>query len=87
MAEETDGFKRVNFFTGFQTTADDWNELVRYDVEKRKLHNRLFHGPGVLAGERGGLKVTARGRGALTVAVARGPAKDVRQAHLFRLEM
>ena len=76
MSEETPGFKRVNFFTGFQTTAEDWNDLVRYDVEKRKLHNRLFHAPGVLVGELGGLKVSARGRGDLSVEVASGYAMD-----------
>jgi hypothetical protein len=76
MAEETTGFRRVNFFTGFQAGADDFNELVRYDVEKHKLHNRLFHGPGVLAGELGGLKVSARGRGDLSVEIASGHAMD-----------
>jgi hypothetical protein len=76
MAEETDGFKRVNFFTGFQTTAEDWNDLVSYDVEKHKLHNRLFHAPGVLSAELGGLKISARGRGDLSVEVASGRAMD-----------
>ena len=76
MAEELPGFKRVNFFTGFQTTAEDWNELVRYDVEKHKLHNRLFHGPGVLVGELSALKVTARGRGDLSVEISPGYAMD-----------
>ena len=52
MAEETDGFKRVNFFTGFQTTADDWNDLVSYDVEKptpyspaRTVKRETYHSP------------------------------------------
>lgn len=76
MAGEFKGFKRVNFFTGFQTTADDWNELVRYDVEKHKLHNRLFHGPGVVADVLGELKVSARGRADLSVEVSPGYAMD-----------
>ncbi|MCB9728356.1 MAG: hypothetical protein H6744_04505 [Deltaproteobacteria bacterium] len=76
MADDFKGFKRLNFFTGFQTTADDWNDLVRYQVEKHKLHNRLFHGPGVLPGALGGLKVAARGRADLSVEVATGYAID-----------
>ena len=43
-------FKRLNFFTGFFTTADDWNEGQAYHLEKRKLHNRLLHRPGVMQG-------------------------------------
>ena len=27
MAEDFKGYKRINFSTGFQTTADDWNDL------------------------------------------------------------
>jgi hypothetical protein len=76
MADDFKGFKRLNFFTGFQTTADDWNDLVRYQVEKHKLHNRLFHGPGVIPGALGGLKVAARGRADLSVEVATGYAID-----------
>src|SRR5215471_3803750 len=41
------GYKRINFFKGFLTTEKDWNEAELYHVEKRKLHNRLLHAPGV----------------------------------------
>jgi len=70
------GYKRINFFTGFQTTADDWNDLVKYHVEKHKLHNRLLHGPGVVPNVLGGLKVAARGRADLSVEISPGYAID-----------
>ncbi len=70
------GYKRINFFTGFQTTADDWNDLVKYHVEKHKLHNRLLHGPGVVRNVLGGLKVAARGRADLSVEISPGFALD-----------
>ncbi|MGM0576305.1 MAG: hypothetical protein ACQEXJ_11295 [Myxococcota bacterium] len=76
MAEDFKGFKRLNFFTGFQTTADDWNDLVRYQVDKHKLHNRLCHGPGIVPDVEGGLKVSARGRADLSVEIAPGYAID-----------
>ncbi|HRE88997.1 MAG TPA: hypothetical protein PK095_07630 [Myxococcota bacterium] len=70
------GYKRINFFTGFQTTADDWNDLVKYHVEKHKLHNRLMHGPGVVPNVLGGLRVAARGRADLSVEISPGYAVD-----------
>ncbi len=76
MANDSKGFERVNFFTGFQTTADDWNHVVRYDVDKHRLHNRLFHGPGVIPAVLGGLHVAARGRADLSVEIAPGYAID-----------
>lgn len=76
MAEDFKGYKRINFFTGFQTTADDWNDLVKYHVEKHKLHNRLMHGPGVVPNIMGGLRVSARGRADMSVEVSPGYAID-----------
>lgn len=43
-------FKRLNFFTGFFTTAQDWNEGQDYHLEKRKLHQQWLHTPGIIAG-------------------------------------
>ena len=76
MTDEPKDFKRVHFFTGFQTTADDWNAVVTYDVDKQKAHNRLFHGPGVVPAKDRGFKVSARGRGDLSVEVGTGYALD-----------
>lgn len=41
-------FKRLNFFTGFFTTAEDWTDGQTYHLEKRKLHNRGLHTPGIM---------------------------------------
>jgi hypothetical protein len=43
-------FKRLHFFTGFFTTAEDWNQGQDYHQEKRKLHNRGLHTPGIIRG-------------------------------------
>jgi hypothetical protein len=70
------GFKRINFFKGFLTTEKDWNDAERYHIDKRRLHNRLLHSPGVVYGYQGDLKVTARARGDLAVEVQPGYAID-----------
>lgn len=69
-------FRRIHFFQGFFTTEDDWNESVRYHVEKRKLHNRYFHAPGVVPGHGDQLRVNSRGRGDLSVEIGAGYAID-----------
>jgi hypothetical protein len=80
MATERDsrpqGYKRINFFKGFLTTEHDWNDAERYHLEKRKLHNRLCHAPGVVAGHAGELKVMARARGDLSIEIQPGYAID-----------
>lgn len=76
MANDIKQLSRVNFFTGFQTTAEDWNDVIGYDVAKHRLHNRLFHGPGIVRGVAGELKVTARGRADLSVEIGPGCAID-----------
>jgi len=70
------GFKRINFFKGFLTTEKDWNDAERYHIDKRRLHNRLLHSPGIIYGYAGDLKVTARARGDLSVEVQPGYAID-----------
>lgn len=69
-------FKRLNFFRGFLTTEDDWNEGERYHVQKRQLHNMGLHAPGVVPHLLGGFRVAQRGRGELNVEVAAGFAID-----------
>jgi hypothetical protein len=80
MATERDpkasGFKRINFFKGFLTTEHDWNDAERYHLEKRKLHNRLCHAPGIVFGYSGELRVNARARGDLSFEVQPGYAVD-----------
>lgn len=75
MAEDQ-GFKRINFFKGFVTTTKDWNDAEKYHVEKHKLHNRCFHGAGMVPGYRQELKVRARGRADMSVEIAPGYAID-----------
>ncbi len=70
------GFKRINFFKGFLTTEHDWNDAERYHLEKRKLHNRLCHAPGIVAGYSGELRVNARARGDLSIEIQPGYAID-----------
>jgi len=70
------GFKRINFFKGFLTTEHDWNDAERYHIDKRRLHNRLMHAPGVVFGYNGDLKVVARARGDLSVEIQPGYAVD-----------
>ncbi|MBM4319160.1 MAG: hypothetical protein FJ125_04180 [Deltaproteobacteria bacterium] len=76
MAETEKGFKRINFFKGFLTTEKDWNDAERYHVEKRKLHNQMFHAPGIVPGFAGELRVSARDRADLSVEVSPGYAID-----------
>lgn len=70
------GFKRINFFKGFLTTEKDWNDAERYHIDKRRLHNRMLHSPGIVYGFAGDLKVNARARGDLSVEVQPGYAID-----------
>jgi hypothetical protein len=76
MSEQRQGFKRINFFKGFLTTEKDWNDAERYHIDKRRLHNRMLHSPGVVLGYGGDLRVNARARGDLSVEVQPGYAID-----------
>jgi hypothetical protein len=69
-------FKRINFFKGFLITQQDMSDGERYHVEKRRLHNRSFHAPGVVAGNGDELRVTSRGRGDLSIEIGSGYAID-----------
>ncbi len=74
--EPNRGYKRINFFKGFLTTEHDWNAAETYHIDKRKLHNRLMHTPGVVSGVGNDLRVVARARGDLSVEVQPGHAID-----------
>lgn len=75
---------RLNYFTGFFTTARDWNEGQDYHIQKRKLHNRRLHTPGIVAGEGADLWVAAVDR--LTVSVLPGAALDGEGNELYLSE-
>lgn len=76
MTEKTGEFKRINFFRGFLTTEHDWNAAEAYHVEKRKLHNRMLHGPGIIPGALEGFRVLARGKGEMAIEITPGYAID-----------
>jgi hypothetical protein len=76
-------YKRLNFFRGFRTTEQDWNDGERYHTEKRKLHNRMMHGPGIVPHALGGLRVSGRGRGELAVETQSGYAIDGQGNDIF----
>jgi hypothetical protein len=76
MSTEVKGYKRINFFKGFLTTEKDWNDAEKYHIDKRRLHNKILHSPGVVLGYQGDLRVTARARGDLSVEIQPGYAVD-----------
>lgn len=71
-------FKRINFFKGFFTKAEDWQNTETYHNEKRKLHNRGLHTPGIVYG----LEVEAIKEGK-AINVANGYAIDGQGRDLF----
>src|SRR5262245_3437386 len=42
------GFKRINFFKGLFTRAEDWRATESYHNDKRRLHNKFLHTPGIV---------------------------------------
>ena len=77
MAEETrQGYLRLNHFHGLRLESDDFQTGERYHLEKRKLHNKLLHGYGVVPRWQGELKVMSRRRGDMSVDVNSGYALD-----------
>jgi len=64
-------FRRINFFRGLFMRAEDWTTEQKYHMEKRRLHNRAFHTPGIVTGDddelREALKVNVTDTGAVIV--------------------
>lgn len=83
MADDVKTFKRLNFFRGFLTTEEDWNDGERYHIQKRTLHNRVLHAPGVVTHFLKGFRVSQRGRGDLSVEVSEGYAVDGQGRDLY----
>lgn len=57
--EEIKPLKRIRFFSGFRTTAADWNAAEDYHNRKRKLHNQHLHTLGIVPDYIGNLEVKA----------------------------
>ncbi|MCA9519702.1 MAG: hypothetical protein KC609_01960 [Myxococcales bacterium] len=86
MADKEKNFKRINFFRGFLTTEKDWNDAEHYHVEKRKLHNRMLHGPGIVPHFADGLAVNQRARGELALEILPGYGVDGQGNDIFLWE-
>jgi hypothetical protein len=50
-------FRRINFFKGFFTEAEDWQLAQQYHIDKRRLHNTSLHTPGIVFGYSQSLRV------------------------------
>lgn len=74
--------KRINFFKGFATTAEDWKAAEAYHSEKRRLHNQYFHSPGVILECLKGLAVIATKEGS-ALRVEPGMALDGEGRELY----
>jgi hypothetical protein len=70
------GYLRMNHFHGLRLESEDFEAGERYQVEKRKLHNRMLHGMGVVPRWKGELKVVGRRRGDMSVDINPGYAID-----------
>ncbi len=70
------GYLRLNHFHGLRLESDDFQTGERYHLEKRKLHNRMLHGLGIVPRWSGELKVVGRRRGDMSVDVNAGYALD-----------
>lgn len=68
-------FRRMNFFKGFFTQAEDWKANQDYHVVKRQFHSRYLHTPGIALGCLENLRVTATDDGR-AVYIAPGYAID-----------
>lgn len=67
--------KRLNFFKGFLTQAQDWQEAHDYHIEKRRLQAKFLHSPGVVPGCLDQLRVTAGDNG-MSLTIGPGYAID-----------
>ncbi|MFC1705417.1 hypothetical protein ACFL59_01175 [Planctomycetota bacterium] len=79
--DDKKGFLRLNHFHGLRLESTDFQVGETYHLEKKKLHNRVFHSYGVVegysaSGEGGGLRVLGRRRGDMSVEIAPGYALD-----------
>src|SRR4051812_21271311 len=68
------GFKRLAFYAGLVTYYTDWIDNETYRVDKRRWHNQRCHGPGVVRGFLGEMRVS--GRRDLSIEVQPGCAID-----------
>jgi hypothetical protein len=82
MSNLQEGFKRINFFKGFFTQAEDWQQGQNYHIEKNKLHNRYLHTPGIVFGCLDDLNVVAKKNGTV-ISIEPGCAIDSEGRELY----
>jgi hypothetical protein len=75
-AETKKGYLRLNHFHGLRLESNDFQVGEEYHCNKRKLHNKVFHGYGVVQGYMEGLRVLGRKRGDMSIEVTPGYAID-----------
>lgn len=75
-------FRRMNFFKGLFTQAEDWQANQQYHLAKRQFHSRYLHTPGIALGCLEDMRVTATDDGR-AVYVAPGYAIDGQGRDLF----
>jgi len=88
MAEDRKGYVRLNHFQGLRLESEDFQVGERYHIEKHKLHNKVFHGFGVVqgwtpTGPGKGLQVLGRKRGDMSIEVTPGYAIDAEGNDIF----
>src|SRR4051812_35847304 len=75
-AEQKKGYMRLNHFHGLRLESQDFQVGEEYHVNKKRLHNKVFHGYGVVQGYMEGCRVLGRKRGDLSIEVTPGYAID-----------
>lgn len=75
-------YKRVRYFHGMLLTDRDFTEQDMYQREKRKLHNRMLHGWGVVCG----LGIKAANHVSSKVVITQGLALDCHGNEIFVVE-
>ncbi|MCA9422628.1 MAG: hypothetical protein KC587_13550 [Nitrospira sp.] len=74
--------KRMNFFQGFFTQAEDWQANQSYFVQKTRLHNAYLHTKGIVPNCLGGFGVEAS-RDGTALLIRSGYAIDQEGRELF----
>src|SRR5262245_16205551 len=60
-------FRRLNYFNGLFTEAEDWIAEQTYHREKHKLHNRTLHTPGLVPDRENKLAAVIAENGSVTI--------------------
>lgn len=89
--ETKKGYVRLNHFHGLRLESDDFQTGEKYHVDKKKLHNKVFHGFGVVqgwtpTGPGKGLHVLGRKRGDMSIEVTPGYGIDGEGNDIFSHE-